>query len=438
MPFLTVLCVWVLTVLAPAAAGQQSPPCEVTELSIGPLVLNGRHDTYVEPETLVRAGDAVLLAGHPTYVLRTGPGGEPVSLTRDSLVGVILEPDGGVRGLSRPPVGGTPIEWRAVALDEREWGVTFTEVPVHDMGSVGTSVDGRLWYGAVRDGRWASLARIPLPAGWNLLPFSASTLARGGDTLALAVSMDSAALVRRVVLFERRQGRWSHRALPFGAAYVDLAHANGIGFAAAVARADSSVMSGSNALYVQVPLSGGALTRVDARGAHEVHEPALAGDSGQMVLTWWTVNRGPHGSRFQAYAMVDPLASPPGAVHALDPDVDSIVHVPTPEGVNLWLADHLLADASRELRLLEASTGAVRVLWRAPNPFDGYFHAVALTGRRILLVGPTFDRSRDVLANLMLHVELKCDPSSGSRLSSVQSVGTHSRSPFSELQVTPC
>lgn len=422
MRLLFALGVWISAVLGPGAAdgGEaygQSRACVVSELSRRPLVLDGRHETYVEPETLVRAGDAVLLAGSPTYVLRRGPGGEAVSLVRDSLIGVVLEPGGAARAVSGPSVAGTTIEWRAVALGERLWGVSFSELPSSAGGSVGTHVDGRLWFGTLRDGRWTSVSRIPLPEGWELLPFSASKLVRRGDTLALAVSMDSATAGRRVVLLERRQGRWSHRMLPFGAAYVDLAYEEPVGFLAAIVRSDSSVTSGGNALSLWVPeKSGVGLRRIfvgGPGGMHEpafgVHEPALTVDSGTVILTWWSVVHDPNRSRFQAYARVDPLASPPGPVLALDPNVDSIVYVPTRQAVNLWLSDHVVSDTSRELRLLEASDGPVRVLWRAPNPYDGAFRTVALTGGHLLLVGPSFDRSHGVLASLILHIELECD-----------------------------
>jgi hypothetical protein len=225
--------------------------------------------------------------------------------------------------------------------------------------------------------------------------------------------MDSAAIARRTVVFERRHGRWSHRMLPFAAVYVDLAYQDGLGFAAAIVRADSSVTPGHNKLYLYVPDPPNAeLRAVDTSGTHAVHQPILAGDSGALVLTWWHVSYGPQGARFPAYAVIDPLTSPPGPAQVLDPDVESIIHMTAPNKANLWLADHILADASRELRLLATSNGSVRTLWRAPDPFDGLFRAAPLTGRRLLIVGPSFDRSRGVLTSLMLMLELECEPPS--------------------------
>jgi hypothetical protein len=334
---------------------------------------------------------------------------------------VVLEPGEGVRGVTRPPLSGTLAEWRAAPLGERLWAVTFSELPADTNPPVGAPVDGRLWYGTYENGRWASLARIPLPGGWKLLPASASSLARSGDTLALAMSMDSAAHARRLVLFERRGSRCSYRMLRFRASYVDLAHVEGMGLVTAFVRAGSSAGSsagaggtfGGGSLFLH-PLrsSSSEPRRVDTGSTDAVHEPSLAGGPGAAVLSWWTIVRDSLGTRFQANAIVDPLASAKGSVLTLDPDINSLVQVPTPAGAHLWLTDHVIAGTSRELRLLAASAGGTHVLWRAPNPFDGRFRAVALSNSRLLLVGPSFDRSRGVLASLVLHLQLRCDPGS--------------------------
>lgn len=393
--------------LAPPAS-ERAGGCRVTEAGRDTLAFADGRVAYVEAQTLVADGGAVLLAGSPAYVFARRAGGDLVHRPDDAIAGVVIGPDGTARPIPPPLAGRPATQFRATSLGDGRWGAVFIET---EPGSeFPDEVPVAPWYGTFDGQRWTSLERLPVPEGEVSL-FPVSSLKRRGERLAWALTVDREPSWGEPVVYTRAEGTWSRETWPFNVTYVDVAVSDGGGVVAALVRSDTTLPRDGNSLFLY---AADRLQRVALGRDQPVHEPSLVlGPTG--ALTWYAIVPSGETFRHEARAVVGDLPWHGGPVLRLDPDVHRIGYLPTPAGRPLWLADHVSSTENRSLRLIGLTAGRPSVLWEAPSPYEGSAAGIALTEREVIVAGPRVDRSGPSLVTLLIRLDLDCPapPESG-------------------------
>ena len=399
-----------------AGDGAEHPGrCTVREVSRERLVVEGGRQLYVEPVVMEASpnGD-VLLAGTYNYLFGQNPRGEWVRVADDSVFGAVLPRGGGPARIVPSPVPSRLLNGvRAVALGESRWAVVFAEVSPWKEGMRPDSA-ARLWYGVVDSGRWTTLERLPMPAGVTLRPALASSLVKKGDNMAWAMTLDPPGELRRILLYERRGGRWSYEVIPTSHAQVQLAYSDTLGLVLALAQANPALKVDSNSLLFWVRQPTWKPLRVVVPGAlEEVYNPSVDLSAPEGVVTWRAAVRRPDGTeRWEAHAMVGRVAERNEPVIVLDSAItrlQAINFLALPNGRRLWVTDHTPPSGQeREIRIVTDSARAAAVLMRIPNPYFTPYAAVGIAPSEVLLNGGILDRDQDIGVSLLLRARVEC------------------------------
>ncbi|MDQ3951306.1 MAG: hypothetical protein M3282_13315 [Gemmatimonadota bacterium] len=425
LPRLASLCTLPLAVQAaqPAAAehtGESGEGCTVREVSRSRLVVEDGRELYVEPVAFAVSGREILLAGTPTFLWRRrSPGRPAVELTRDSVFGAVIRRDGRARIVPSPVDAKLITDVRVLGRGDGTWEAVFAELEAPKAEPADEGAVARYWYG-VFDGRaWSRLEELPRPEGARprLLSSVPSPLVRLGDTLWLTTPVTTNGGESEVVVYSRREGRWTYELVPtYFAAYAVLAPSDSLGLVLLVVRGDRAVSWDENSLFMFARRPGWQMVRKVIPGGDEpVHGPSLVASSAGRILAWSSLVRDPQdprGARLEARAMVgwsEARTEPVVTVDSSSAPVPRIVV--TSDGAPIWVTQHSTgAGDELELRFVHPVAGRASVLARLPNPFQGYHNAASLAPRGLVIAGPELNRSVDqpALVTLLLRARVQC------------------------------
>ncbi|MGH7560486.1 MAG: hypothetical protein ACRENB_05640 [Gemmatimonadales bacterium] len=389
-------------------AGRESS-CPVETRTSTPLVLSGNRRIYVEPMALAVRDETVLMTGVPTYLW--GPQARTMPRDRgvDTLVGLFRDARGRVTALRKPEVLGGVSDFRIDAGAGDDMAVFFSQLdrPFRP-GEPVTTVD--FWYGIIARRKWASLERLPRPRSGVLETYFATSPARSGHRLLLAVPIRNRST--DVGVYTRDDGRWTLDVVPTGrAAYVALSAIPAGDILLVVVRPDTTRTSDQNSLSLLVRRNGEwtDLGFAVLGGPEPIHEPRFFTVAGVQLLSW-LVESEITGSRAVRVARVMP-GPRLGPVVTLAEGIEYVSFV-TGSAAPLWVVSTPATSTSPgHLRLVSWNDGTpARVVDVVTNPFTGYFTALA-SRKGAEVLGPL--RGRDttdapvVLSSL--HTRFRCD-----------------------------
>lgn len=171
-------------------------------------------DIYVEAQSLVAAGESLLLAGSPNYVTPASPVRRAITPARDSVFGVIKSPAGTWTYVPKPGM----VPWfsgpRALANGEGRWDVVFVQLSERNSAALTRTAIGA-WHGLLSANGWERLERLPIPDGHQLEPMNSTGLLRSGETLLWATQVwrpNEVHLPATAVLL-RIGGEWRYQVL---------------------------------------------------------------------------------------------------------------------------------------------------------------------------------------------------------------------------------
>lgn len=399
-----------------ASADAQTPSCSVEEVDRVRLELPGSRPVYVEAMAYTPSGTEHLLAGAPNYIF--SPESDRLVLeARDSIFGVVVTSDGGVRAVPKP-IDGNLSAVRATAGTDGTWLVAFAEL-VSGTRFPEAPIAERLWFGSYGPDGWSTLEELPVPPrahSW----FSVSSLASTGDTVAWAFRIEPTGAVGEagVYYYERVDGEWRYELLPIpNMTEVELIHSGRRGFLlTAVHSAPEVGIMSSRALHVYARSDGWALVaRVDDGGIGYAHHVRAVEWHGEVVLGWTgddvVVAQGARGLARMASRPLSQTS--PTIVTVATDNQGSVAQVVGPEIGVTWITRRIDDDPdSAELRLFRSVGDQVEFLGSLSDPYTGNF-AASWTGPETLTVvgplwaGPTAD---SWLASLLLTLRVHCGP----------------------------
>ena len=384
------------------------PSCSVLETSRAPLVVDGSREMYVEPSALLPSRGRIVLAGTPTYLWSPGGAGDPREFVRDSVFGAILGPDGQARTIPNPIDAPYLTNIRGAATADGRWAFVFseskhpTDVPQPDSVLA-------VWYGVFDGTTWVTRERLPIPANSVVQMPGASDVVVRGDTTFFATYISDPRSGLAIVLFERRENRWTATMVETGGgAYVQIASLDSLGLTMAVVRPDRTLRADRNSLFVLERRASWAAARKLAAGPPEpIHHPVFITSRAGPVLTWVALAQ--NGRR--ARAMIGSLdARTP--VLTLDSTVTAMAVADNPDQPPLWITEHIDAGA-RELRFISPGTaGGAVVIAAVPSPYTGFFAAAVIGGNEVLLSGPLLRPAppNPSLVTLLIRSRVECRP----------------------------
>jgi hypothetical protein len=294
-------------------------------------------------------------------------------------------------------------------LGDTRWGAIFSELDPDSVREAEAVVG--LAYAEFDGHRWSTLQEVPRPAGGKLLVTSSSRLVRAGDRLAWAVVEDAPARSPQLVYYEHTEAGWQMRAPPAALADVAaLTYTEGTGLLLALFGEDPDLPGWQQSLRVyRRGASWELVSRVTvAERGTKVLYPGIAMHGPSMSVGW--IALGPEGSTARARVGIAPGRD--GTDVVLDESADQLVTLqsgPEPE----WIVGHRnLLTGSRELRFLRVdSAGSVERIASVPNPYTGFFSALATGVGEALVVGPEFDPdpARPTVRSLIVRLSDTCD-----------------------------
>ena len=362
---------------------------------------------YVEPHTLVATSRGLLMLGIPTYVFPEAyPEEEAVE---DSIVGVLLQPDGSTVGVPSP-VPGTGIRGlSAIANEDGSWSVAFvvlrpgTRFPDDEVVGLGL--------GAFDGERWRSVDTESLPDGLAVLADDPARLARGAEGLFWALKTEPGTGPGLAILRREPDG-WSVTSEPPSDAYwIDVAHLGEMGDAILVARPDRSRPGAPGWLRIS-PIDETVGAGYEIRpGFGTIERPVFDRSWKPRWVGWNRTVDESDGQRVEA--VIAPLApadsTRPGSV--LADDIYSLLPLGSlGSDASFWITYELGVPDS-ELMLLRADADGADTLLTTGHPYGTWIGAVALDPSRVLVAGPyaTFDggATPPVVSHLM-QLERRC------------------------------
>ena len=384
----------------PAVLLAQDLYCTGEEISRNRLTVDGGRELFIESSVLAVSGSRTLLAGKPSYLFLKRNPDEPAELgSRNTVFGVVLEADGSARLVPAPPVPGRILAAVAgIGTTANSWRVIFAEV---DSVGVNDPKVTAFWHGIYDGQQWYSLERLSQPSGKALQYLNTSPLAEAPDTVVWAALTALEEHRQSVVVFERRNGAWSHEivATPF-ASGVEAFHSPALGFVLAITHDDQG---GDRAAFLYTRRSGWTSHRklrmvgTDGRAVVLPRPPNVSFDRDSMRLAFSTPMPLALGNREEPLLTVARELGQSFSVVALG---DSTI---------LWATDYADSTGVSELRLDRPVADSTVSVWRSPNPFRGPFTAARRSPSEVLIVGPELDETHGVLASLILRIRVDCD-----------------------------
>lgn len=374
-----------------------------------PLVLPDGIQVYVEPQNLFEVGGHVLVAGVPTYTWEVGSAANAIRLTQDAHVAATLDA-GARRTVPRPPSGADVAlgTMRAVALGDGRWGALFTDEDPDSLADHRETVR-RLWYGEFDGSRWTPLEAVPRPAGGALYVNESSRLVRVGARLAWAAVHYAPPAPPTLVFYQRARGRWTFEPLPGGGVdNAELAYDDAQGLLLVVFGEDADLPGQKSIRLYRRTRGWDLVQRIAVPPPGALVSPSLIADASGVSVGWTELS----GRVSSAYVRTHVTATDLGRRLTLDQDAQQLEGLAGLDIGHVWIVDHANPVlATRDLRFLRVdSVGAGEQLATSPNPYTGYFAALAASPSEIVVVGPEFnpDPTRPVVRSLLLSLSTTC------------------------------
>jgi hypothetical protein len=397
-----------------SSGNQLGRSCSIVERSFLPLKLDGRL-VYVEPQAFAAARDRLLLAGSPSYIWRASPG-VPALEARNSILGVVIEPDRRVSALASPIKSG-PVDYiRALGRADGTWALVFAETaPPKDQSPNPPVVD--YWF-AVSDGKtWRQLTRLPRVQG-TLDAFGASRIVEAKGTLAIAVPVWPSGATDRglpsedIVVFTERAGVWTATTLPTKRnGYVTLAASSAGDLALGVVSYDTTLSSDHNSLFLFERRRNDSVWHDRGRlirgGAEPVHYPELALDRSGLAVTFLTRTDSSHSFSARVLLRADSAST---QLITLANDLEAVRQVTARRRAWLSLTTGRTADSGGVLRAHQYVGDSLITRELSMPRFESLF-ATTSTRRAVYVTGPVRGRRREqvTVGSYLLTLDWRCD-----------------------------
>lgn len=333
-------------------------------------------------------------------------------VVQDSVFGAVLSSSGQVRTVRSPVSVRRVTGTRAAARADGGWSVAFAEMKPSAGGAENDTV-ARLWYGVLQTGRLSALEAIPLPDSGMVKPFKASSLIRRGENVAWAMPYDGDMIAPGMIVYERRDGRWSYERIPMGYATGDLAYSDSSGLVLANQQADFRLAKDGNSLLLWTRDPTWRMNRSVVAGSRErAYDPAITLSPAGSSLSWSAAVPGAGGRR-EAHAISTGRMDSTASVMVLDSSIVpmyAISFVPLPQGPKLWVTDHLFPDGTREIRFVRDSAGVPVTMARLPNPYFTSFLAVGRGRADVLVSGGMLRPDTTAGFSMLVRMRLECTP----------------------------
>lgn len=374
---------------------------------------SGGRDLYVEAQVLEASESGLLVAGSPVYEWSADSLGA-AALEQGRLLGVRVEA-GRVLPIERPPGLGPLERVRAARLGPGRWGWLFEEVRSADPRERSEPI--RVSFAEHDGGRWSELETVVAAGAADYRGHSASALVRVRDTLRWVLPENGrAAVTNRLRLLERHGSVWRQRILDSARWDAHLVEAvqiepDGSGGWWMALSGPQQELGYRRSLRIARGADPGTLIRLyEGAPREQLVFPRLAAGSGEVVAAW--TSRPGDGSSSAWGAVVE---DPPGRPAALriDPGAVHVVPLRLDDGHRLWVTQHADPESSvEELRVYRyvSSADAPELIGSFPQPFTGFFAAVATTGSELVLAGAQIsaDPAYRVVRSLFLRLSITC------------------------------
>lgn len=381
---------------APTSASESglSGSCQLVERGRSHVRRRDGGYLYVEPRFLDIDGDAVTLAGQPTYVWSVDAENRGTLLEDRSFFGAVITGDS-VDLLPLPDVEGD-LGWvRGVRAGPGHFVFVFE------------AGDGALHVGDLVAGAWQELRALPEPPSGTVMPLSDGSrllsTGREGDVVFALPLMDAAG-GRRVVFYRRSGPSWTMTSLaPVEALGVDIARRASGGEKMLFRDADYTLGGEGEEIWTQ-GADGGPPGRLAAVLDDEsVRDLSWSGEGLGAQAGWRVV-----GARGSAAWVVDPARGSEAVL--LDAEAARLFPILGERTSGpVWLTHSVSTDGTQSLRAgsLEAF-GAEGDL--TPFPFVGPLIAAHRSDETILVAGPDahFDPVAPHVRSLLIDFSLSC------------------------------
>lgn len=387
------------------------------EVSRKPLVVEGGRQLYVEPAAFVaNSRGEVLLGGSTNFLTSFGPDGKVNGMSRDSVFGAVIRPDGSAHIVGAPIEGRLMSGIRAVARRDGGWEVVFAEVRPY-VGTDRPDSAVRLWHGVYDGDRWTGLEQLPLPPEAVLRPNLSSSLAQRGDSLAWAMQMRAPHGRIQIALFERRNGHWVYELVPTFHARVELSYSDTLGLMMAVVQADTAVRRDGNSLFLWTRHPTWKKLRRIVYGSAEgpTYSPSLTHSLRGAVLSWQAgspdTSRNPH---WETRALIGGPEGHGPAVVTLDSNSVNRQYSLSPVyllggGMRVWVLEHKVPERREtEIRFARDTVGGVVIMGRVSDPYMlGFVATAAISPTEVLTAGLHYIPNQYVVS-LLLRARVEC------------------------------
>jgi hypothetical protein len=403
----------------PAAAGTavvsgDAGRCTVREVGRDSLMLGGRRLFFTPHAFETNSAGEMFIAGDLYALLEQDSAGVWRPVVMDSVLGAVVSPEGTPR-LVRAPITNRLLGDVGVAPNsDGSWTVVYGE----RIESEDTPPDfkartiRRLWSGIVRGAELTMLDTLPHPEGWGMSA-DLSPLARTGDTLALALIARAPDQFRRMLVFERREGRWAYDSLPtrFGI-YAAPAYSPVSGLVLATVESDPyTPEDNGNSLFLWHRRGEWARTRrVISALQQQVHRPSLRFRAdGSGSLTWMSPAPPEEGGAWRAFAMIGDVGERNEPTMMIEPSASFWNHVfalPFDPRSDLWITVHEpRADEPSEIRFVDRGG---RLLHHQPNPYLGSVASLKSRNGEYVVAGGVYNAEQLHVTTVLLRFRVDC------------------------------
>lgn len=399
-----------LSIRDAAARGQD---CRLISAKRVPVVLDNGRQIYVEPQTVVRSGSRLLVAGFPSYVW--GGPGNSVKKSSNTLFGMIVSEDGKAKTIPSPLGEGHLSDARAVDAPNGQWAAIFADVaPDTHFGQHGGPHFNQYWFGITDGSRWMTLEKLPTIHG-KVVSGLASKLVRTRDgySFAVPVELDRVNGQRQMAaaVYSRGSSGWKAQQKVFRyVLYVALDTTEAGNLMLGVVRSDEVFNRINNELglftFANSDSSWHEIRRLTTGPSNRLFYPGIAW-SGHSLNAFWLQEGDTPGIR-QAVAALDIEGN--GDPHFAMISADALQVAPVSGSSRpAWIALERRDSASRRIIFASAGDANLSSRFAIPDPFLGYLGAAAF-GKKLLIVGPRFskDGKSPVVSSHLIAAEVNC------------------------------
>jgi hypothetical protein len=294
-------------------------------------------------------------------------------------------------------------------MDDGWWLVTFAEVvpakPPKDPLILA------MWSGETDGARWRAVERLPaVPDSMEAWSVSALHWRDGRAMLAVpARLLGPRRSDNRVVLYERRAGRWVASSRDFGMRSYVAVGATPTHEILAVVRPDTTALPDRNSLFLYARRHGDSVWAPRprlVRGGDDrpTRDPVLVPDRDGLLLSWRVSDRR-RRTEEAWFTRLDPNGDPAFAPVRLG-DEARLLYSTVRDGHGAWAVMGPLPGAGTEMLKLFEYDGSPQpsTIRISPSPYHGLL-GLALTPRHLMLIGArmTRDERIDPPVSTILH-----------------------------------